>query len=77
MACLQNLNTATPKVNLPDGTILTGKYEDTIGSFLFFEQSKRDQLPAADKSSAQPRAEFLCHTEKQIIMRAHPPSVPP
>lgn len=74
---IENLNTATPKIGLPDGTTLTGKYEDTIGAFLFFEHSQRDQLPAADKSSEQPKTELLCHTEKQIVMRAHPPSVPP
>lgn len=75
--CLQSLNSVHPQLVLSDGTILQGKYQDTIGSLVLFDQpeavqSNSDQELA--KATLHRKAEFLCHTEKQLTMQTSPVS---
>ncbi|DBB16879.1 TPA: hypothetical protein ACH3X3_015115 [Trebouxia sp. C0006] len=71
---LQSLGTSAPQMQLPDGTIVSGKYEGTIGSFVFFDKPCNTELPSAAKGAPQSKATFLCHTEKLLTMQ---PSSPP
>ena len=43
----QGLDTATPEVELGDGKVLRGEYEDSIGSLMFFarDQSQPSSIP--------------------------------
>ena len=61
-------------MQLPDGTIVSGKYEDTIGSFVFFDKPRNTELPSHAEGAPQSKAEYLCHTEKMLTMQ---PSSPP
>ena len=61
-------------MQLPDGTIVSGKYEDTIGSFVFFDKPRNAELPSDAEGAPQSKAEYLCHTEKMLTMQ---PSSPP
>ncbi|KAL0051355.1 hypothetical protein WJX82_006056 [Trebouxia sp. C0006] len=67
-------STITLQMQLPDGTIVSGKYEGTIGSFVFFDKPCNTELPSAAKGAPQSKATFLCHTEKLLTMQ---PSSPP
>ena len=60
-------------MQLPDGTIVSGKYEGTIGSFVFFYQPRSTELPSDAEGAPQSKAEYLCHTEKLLIMQPSSP----
>ena len=38
----QGLDSAAPEVEVGDGTLLRGKYEDSIGSLMFFAREEKD-----------------------------------
>lgn len=73
---LQSLDTVAPSLRLPDGSMLQGKYSDTIGSFIFFDQPNATQtgsLPASSTGQSQKSAKYICCTEKQLTMQ---PAIP-
>ncbi|KAL0030663.1 hypothetical protein WJX77_001119 [Trebouxia sp. C0004] len=70
---LQSLGTSAPQMQLPDGTIVSGKYEGTIGSFVFFDKPCNTELPSVTEGAPQSKAEYLCHTEKLLTMQASSP----
>lgn len=61
-------------MQLPDGTIVSGKYEGTVGSSVFFDMPRNTDLPSGAEGAPQRKAEYLCHTEKLLTMQ---PSSPP
>ena len=63
-------------MQLPDGTIVSGKYEGTIGSFVFFDKPCNTELPSDSEGAPQSKAEYLCHTEKLLTMQSSSPSQP-
>ena len=71
---VQNLNSLTPELVLPNGTVLKGKYEETIGSFLFFTKPASPAADATDTSTViQPQ--YIGHTEQQLVLTAQSPFV--
>lgn len=69
---IQSLDTVAPSLRLPDGSMLQGKYNETIGSFVFFDQPKATQtgsLSATSVDQSQNSAQYVCCTEKQLTMR--------
>lgn len=69
---LQSLDTVAPSLRLPDGSMLQGKYSETIGSFVFFDQPKATQtgcLSTTSTGQSQNSAQYVCCTEKQLTMR--------
>ena len=63
---MQSLDTAAPSLVLPDGSMLQGKYSETVGSFIFFDQPKPSETGSANSMS---KAQYICCTEKQLTMR--------
>ncbi len=61
-------------MQLPDGTIVSGKYEGTVGSFVFFDKPRNTELPSDTEGAQQSNAEYLCHTEKLLTMQPSSPS---
>ena len=51
----QGLETDTPELHLPDGTILVGEFEEIIGTHMVFSDD-----PLADE------VKLRCHTDKKI-----------
>ncbi|KAK9915714.1 hypothetical protein WJX75_003044 [Coccomyxa subellipsoidea] len=39
---IKGLDSAAPEVEVGDGTLLRGKYEDSIGSLMFFAREEKD-----------------------------------
>ena len=66
---LQSLDTAVPTLSLSDGSLLQGKYSETVGSFVFFDQPKLTQTSASSTGQSQDKAQYICCTEKQLTMR--------
>lgn len=52
---LQGLETSAPQLNLPDGTVLIGEFEEIIGTHMVFSDD-----PLADE------VKLRCHTDKKI-----------
>jgi hypothetical protein len=52
---LQGLETATPQLQLPDGTVLVGEYEEIIGTHMVFSDDPLEN-----------EVKLRCHTDKKI-----------
>lgn len=55
-----------PELRLPDGSVLRGAFEETLGSQMVFAEG-------AAAGDAPRAVRLLCHTDKRICFAAPPP----
>ena len=69
--CLaQSMETSEPVLELPDGTVLVGRFEETVGTQLIFG----DEVMTDGSHQVQ----LVCHTDKRIVftkLQPQPPAV--
>lgn len=70
LAAAQDLDSDQPKLKLPDGTTLTGSYDDNLGSIVVFGQAGGQADGGAEQ--AAPAVAYQCHTEKVLAFSAPP-----
>ena len=56
----------SPRLVLPDGTTLHGKFERTVGTQMVFRKEACEGDP---DSEATPNVKLVCHTDKKIVFR--------
>ncbi len=76
VVCMQGLDTFSPGVRLPDGTVCSASYEDTVGTCMVFGSSGGGggadiSTGKAHGSGAMGSLEYLCCTER--LLRVHNP----
>lgn len=59
---LQGMNGPSPRLVLPDGTILVGKFEETIGTQMVFSDTKNGENSIDNFENIN----LVCHTDKKI-----------
>jgi hypothetical protein len=59
-----------PELQLPDGSVLRGAFEETLGSQMVFAEG-------AAAGDAPRAVRLLCHTDKRIRFAAAPAAPPP
>jgi len=58
---LKGLHTPEPRLELDDGTILIGEFQETIGTQLVFAEHREEEGEGKGKV-----VELRCHTDKKI-----------
>ena len=61
---MQGLDTVAPRLQLADGSWLTGTYETTVGDTILFA----DETEAAEEGRTG-GVRYVCHTERKLVFR--------